>query len=44
MEDAVEAKLAANQARVYRWLPSGVLAKDTGPASEAGGSASRPAT
>jgi NTP pyrophosphatase (non-canonical NTP hydrolase) len=29
LQDAVEAKLDANQARVYRRLPNGVLVKDT---------------
>ena len=44
LQDAVEAKLAANQSRVYRRLPNGLLAKDPGPASGTSGSASRPAT
>src|SRR6266851_3887168 len=29
LQEAVEAKLAANEARVYRRLPNGVLVKDT---------------
>ncbi|MGH3393238.1 MAG: MazG-like family protein [Streptosporangiaceae bacterium] len=29
LQDAVEAKLAANEARVYRRLPNGSLVKDT---------------
>jgi NTP pyrophosphatase (non-canonical NTP hydrolase) len=44
LQDAVEAKLAANEARVYQRLPNGVLAKDTGPAAGTDGSAARPAT
>jgi hypothetical protein len=32
LQDAVEAKLAVNKARVYRRLPNGALTKDpTGP-------------
>ena len=31
LQGAVEAKLAANAARVYRRLPNGVLVKDTAP-------------
>jgi NTP pyrophosphatase (non-canonical NTP hydrolase) len=33
LQEAVEAKLAANQARVYRPLPSGVLVKDAAPSA-----------
>jgi hypothetical protein len=37
LQEAVEAKLAANEARVYRRLPNGVLVKDpaVGPFSSA---------
>ncbi len=31
LQEAVEAKLAANEARVYRRLTNGVLVKDTAP-------------
>jgi NTP pyrophosphatase (non-canonical NTP hydrolase) len=33
LQEEVEAKLAANQARVYRPLPNGVLVKDTAPSA-----------
>jgi hypothetical protein len=33
LQEAVEAKLAANEARVYRRLPNGVLVKDAAAAS-----------
>jgi hypothetical protein len=38
LQDAVEAKLAANEARVYRSLPNGVLVK-----ANAGGAGTTPA-
>jgi len=33
LQEAVEAKLAANEARIYRQLPNGVLVKDTSPSA-----------
>jgi len=33
LQEAVEAKLAANEARVYRRLPDGTLVKDTAPSA-----------
>lgn len=33
LQEAVEAKLAANEARVYRRLPNGTLVKDTAPSA-----------
>jgi hypothetical protein len=40
LQEAVEAKLAVNEARVYTRLPNGVLVKDTAPAQPYGTSVS----
>lgn len=37
LQNAVETKLAANEARVYRRLPNGVLVKDAAASPPAGG-------